>query len=315
MRQFLLHTVFILLSITLIAQDNLVPNYSFENQVACPTSGDQLVNTTNWYSGNTESPDYFNACQLVPATYGVPHTIHGYQSPKTGESFVGINVYGGLPTPKREYLQVELASSLKSDTDYLISFYISLANNSSIAISKLGLYFSAAAEIDTATGVFPRTPQLTTDSGTYFTDTLKWVKISTYYTAIGGERFITIGNFSTDSTTDTLQLNTLSTLSYYFIDDVSIIQSDSSSETANIFTPNEDGVNDDWIIRNLPKNSQIKIYDRWGILVGGVEGPEGIQGTFKWDGRTTSGERCKNGVYFYIITADKTRKGFIQLIR
>ena len=84
---------------------------------------------------------------------------------------------------------------------------------------------------------------------------------------------------------------------------------------ANIFTPNEDGINDEWIIRNLPKNSLIKIYDRWGVQVGGVEGPEGIQGTYKWDGRTTSGERCKNGVYFYVVTADKTRRGFIQLIR
>ena len=74
-------------------------------------------------------------------------------------------------------------------------------------------------------------------------------------------------------------------------------------------------MNDDWIIKNLPKNSQIKIYDRWGVQVGGVEGPEGIQGTYKWDGRTTSGERCKDGVYYYIITADKTRKGFIHLIR
>lgn len=315
MRYHFLYTFFSFLSITLVAQDNLVSNNSFETSVACPTLPDQLNATTEWYSGNKESPDYFNSCQLMPFTYGVPYTIYGYQLANTGEAFAGIHVYDGTSASKREYLQVEFSSSLKEDTDYLISFYVNLANSSSIAISSLGAYLSNTAVIDTAGGPFPYAPQISSDTGTFLSDTAQWVKISAYYTASGGERFITIGNFKSDLATDTIQLNTLPTLSYYFIDDVSIVQSDSSTATANIFTPNEDGINDEWIIRNLPKNSLIKIYDRWGVQVGGVEGPEGIQGTYKWDGRTTSGERCKNGVYFYVVTADKTRRGFIQLIR
>lgn len=316
MRHYFLYTVLLFFNITLVAQDNLVPNTSFENEVACPTVADQLSATTDWYSGNIESPDYFHTCQLLPGTYGIPNTLYGYQLARTGDAFAGIQVYNGTSSSKREYLQVELNSRLSADTDYLISFYVNLANNSSVAISRFGIYLSTMAEIDTTSGAFPHAPQLSTDSSTFYKDTAKWVKISAYYTASGGERFITIGNFNTALTTDTLQLNTLSTLSYYFIEDVSVIQSDSSSATANIFTPNDDGINDEWIIKNLPKNSQIKIYDRWGIQVGGVEsGAEGIQGTFKWDGYTTSGERCKEGVYFYVVTADKTRKGIIQLIR
>jgi len=315
MRHYLLFTFLSLLSITLVAQDNLVPNTSFENEISCPTVADQLDATTNWYSGNTESPDYFHTCQLVPGTYGIPNTIYGYQTARTGDAFTGIHVYGGVPASKREYLQVELNSGLSEDTDYLISFYVNLANSSSVAISRFGVYLSRNAEIDTTGGSFPFAPQIAADSNIFYNDTAKWTKISAYYTATGGERFITIGNFNSDLATDTLQINTLSTLSYYFIEDVSVIQSDSTSTTANVFTPNEDGMNDDWIIRNLPKNSLVKIYDRWGVQVGGMEGPEGIQGTFKWDGRTTSGERCKNGVYYYIITTDKVRKGFIQLIR
>ncbi|HRG38962.1 MAG TPA: gliding motility-associated C-terminal domain-containing protein [Bacteroidia bacterium] len=315
MRHYLLYTFFSFLSITLVAQDNLVPNTSFENEVACPTVADQLSATTNWYSGNAESPDYFHTCQLVTGTYGIPYTVYGYQLARTGEAFTGLHVYGGPPTSKREYLQVELSSDLSEGTDYLISFYVNLANSSSVAISRFGVYLSTNAQIDTAGGPFPFAPQLSTDSTIFYSDTAKWVKISAYYTATGGERFMTIGNFNSDLATDTLQINTLSTLSYYFIEDVSVIQSDSSSETPNIFTPNNDGINDDWVIRNLSKNSLIKIYDRWGIPVGGIEGPGGIEGTYKWDGRTTSGERCKEGVYFYIVTGEKNRKGFIYLMR
>jgi OOP family OmpA-OmpF porin len=315
MRHFFLYPFFIFFHLTLFAQDNLVPNYSFETYSACPTAADELTNTTNWYSCNKEFPDYFNACQLVPYTYGIPLTVHGYQHARTGDAFTGIFVYGNSPATRREYLQVQLTSALKEDTDYDITFYVSLANNATVAVRQLGAYLSLSAISDTTSGALPYTPQVMGAAGSFITDTAKWVKISGSFRANGGEKFITIGNFKDEASTDTLQLSTLPALSYYFIDDISITQSDSTSEPANVFTPNEDGVNDDWIIRNLPKNSQVKIYNRWGVMVGGVDTPEGIQGTFKWDGRTTSGERCINGVYYYVISTDKTRNGFIQLIR
>jgi OOP family OmpA-OmpF porin len=315
MRHFFLYTIFIFFQFTLSAQDNLVPNYSFETYSACPTSADQFNFVTNWYTCNKESPDYYNACQLIPYTYGIPLTNHGYQPARTGDAFAGIYVYGNLPATRREYMQVQLTSALKADTDYDIAFYVNLADNATIAISQLGVYLSNSAISDTTSGALPYAPQIVSATGSFLSDTAKWVKISGSFRATGGERFITIGNFKDELSTDTLQLSNLPALSYYFIDDISITQSDSTSEPANVFTPNEDGLNDDWIIRNLPKNSQVKIYNRWGVMVGGVDVPEGIQGTFKWDGRTTSGERCISGVYYYVITTDKTRNGFIQLIR
>ena len=321
MKHSILYIAFIFLHLTLTAQDNLVPNYSFENYSACPTSADLLSNATDWYSGNKESADYFNSCQLMPFTYGVPATLYGFQKARTGEAYIGMHVYGGIPAPKREYIQVQLNSAMSAGTDYILTFYANLANNSSVAISQLGAFISANAVIDTTSGQLPFIPNIESPSGVYLKDTTEWVKISGKYTASGGERFITIGNFKDELLTDTLQLSNLPVLSYYFIDDISVVQSDSTSEAPNVFTPNEDGLNDDWIIRNLPKNSQIKIYDRWGVMVGGIENPEGIQGTFKWDGRTTSGERCANGVYYYMVTTTDTNAtgkvthGFIHLIR
>ncbi|HSH66244.1 MAG TPA: gliding motility-associated C-terminal domain-containing protein [Bacteroidia bacterium] len=320
MKYYFLYTI-IFFHFTLIAQDNLVPNFSFENNSACPTGPDQLANTTDWYSCNAESPDYFNSCQLVPFSYGIPFTLNGYQQARTGQAFAGIHVFGETPSPRREYLQVKLNDVLKTDTDYKVTFYVNLANNSSVSITQLGAYFSTNAVSDTGSLPLPFTPQILSPAGNYLTDTASWIQISGTYTASGGEQFITIGNFKDDNTTDTLQLTNAPILSYYFIDDISVTQFDSSPEAPNVFTPNEDGMNDDWVIRNLPKNSQIKIYDRWGVIVGGVENPEGIQGTFKWDGRTSSGERCKNGVYYYMVTTtdtdatDTVQEGIIHLIR
>jgi gliding motility-associated-like protein len=82
---------------------------------------------------------------------------------------------------------------------------------------------------------------------------------------------------------------------------------------ANVFTPNDDNTNDVWEITNLPNNTQVHIYNRWGLEVAGTAKAKTI---FKWDGRTTSGIHCTEGTYYYIIsTEEKTFKGYLQLVR
>ncbi|HEX8515911.1 MAG TPA: gliding motility-associated C-terminal domain-containing protein [Bacteroidia bacterium] len=86
----------------------------------------------------------------------------------------------------------------------------------------------------------------------------------------------------------------------------------------NIFTPNDDGIND---FITSPKmygilEINIEIFDRWGMNVFSDSNNE-----LKWDGKTKSSSLCNAGVYFYIISyinycnKELTSKGFIQLIR
>jgi gliding motility-associated-like protein len=80
------------------------------------------------------------------------------------------------------------------------------------------------------------------------------------------------------------------------------------------FTPDGDQTNDTWILDNIdqiyPKNL-VSIYNRWGNKVFETD-----KQNRSWDGRTTSGELCVEGNYFYVIeTEEKTHKGFVQLIR
>jgi len=93
---------------------------------------------------------------------------------------------------------------------------------------------------------------------------------------------------------------------------------------ANVFTPNDDDVNDTWSINFSTVNSHIKnfkmsIYDRWGLLVYETN-PNVSTPKSKWDGHTNSGEECSGGVYFYIITFEKNEehillKGNLSLFR
>ncbi|WP_299991705.1 gliding motility-associated C-terminal domain-containing protein [uncultured Pontibacter sp.] len=66
----------------------------------------------------------------------------------------------------------------------------------------------------------------------------------------------------------------------------------------NGFTPNGDGINDTWVIRNLPEtfpNCRVTIYNRWGSPVFESKG----YGR-EWDG-TNNGKRLPDGTYYAII--------------
>jgi gliding motility-associated-like protein len=85
----------------------------------------------------------------------------------------------------------------------------------------------------------------------------------------------------------------------------------------NIFTPNDDDANDIFKIKSNGLNQlSCVIFNRWGTEIASFERVNGF-----WDGRTTSGLQCSDGVYMYFVhTVDmrnKSRdfKGTVTLIR
>ncbi|MFT5822298.1 MAG: gliding motility-associated-like protein [Crocinitomix sp.] len=87
----------------------------------------------------------------------------------------------------------------------------------------------------------------------------------------------------------------------------------------NIFTPNGDGINDEFTFEF--KSASIAefncvIVNRWGVQVGEFNAI-----TDGWDGMDMNGDPCKDGVYFYVYTglSDNSTKvegqGTIQIVR
>lgn len=90
----------------------------------------------------------------------------------------------------------------------------------------------------------------------------------------------------------------------------------------NIFTPNQDGVNDVWQF-NLGIGNTLKslhIYNRWGNIVHLANNVSNVS-FIKWDGYTTSGEPCNQGVYYYTLEVNTSQSkvvkinGYISLMR
>jgi gliding motility-associated-like protein len=84
-------------------------------------------------------------------------------------------------------------------------------------------------------------------------------------------------------------------------------------EVPNIFSPNNDGINDQFGIIsdvNLSDCLSITVYDRWGTAIFSSE-----DNNFSWDGTTASGLAAVPGTYFYIIVFDNIEyNGYITLV-
>jgi gliding motility-associated-like protein len=86
----------------------------------------------------------------------------------------------------------------------------------------------------------------------------------------------------------------------------------------NVFTPNEDGVNDAFTIDvKGASNYSVSIFNRWGNQVYNWQKANPIP----WNGRTPSGQECSEGVYYYTITgilengAAFQKQGTVHLLR
>lgn len=136
---------------------------------------------------------------------------------------------GASPNPFREYLSVELNDILEAGKSYCIRFYVSLADtNIKYAMSGFQLCFSGDTLTNSnpaiVSNLFNHTPQLSNAWDNVITDTLNWTLLEWQYQAQGNEHFITIGNFKPDSLSNLVVVNSIGhNSSYYYIDDVSII--------------------------------------------------------------------------------------------
>ncbi len=211
-------------------QTNLVPNFSFENYTICPDGSVGIETATGWVSPNAYSPDYYNSCANLSNPYsGVPNNGYGFQNPKTGVGYGGIYLPVNAGNDIREYIQVELTDPLTNGVEYIITFYVSLADSSNFSVNSLGAFLSNTPISSTNNLVFSVTPQVVNDPIVNpLTNKNIWQEVSDTITAMGGEKYMTIGNFQFDSNADTTSVTggggSPSYASYYFIDDVSVTE-------------------------------------------------------------------------------------------
>lgn len=188
---------------------NIVPNGSFENYRKKTGSIKQAI---PWQQ--IASVDYYQE--------PISNDTSSQKGGRTG------NCYAGLRFQKKykEFLQVKLAEPLHRGTTYEFEMYIRLAFWSNASLKSFGALFSKIGYKSKNDVVKSALIDSVSKKGS-FINGYRWFKISGKYLADGGEKYVTIGNFSPNVKKDMVRMNVFKfgfKEAYYFIDDISMVK-------------------------------------------------------------------------------------------
>lgn len=245
-RFYILYIVTFVILFSSVYSQNLVPNGSFEIFTQCPANGDKIYYATEWFQptkypggyniNQSSSTDYYNSCAGNSPYTSIPKNFWGYQNTANGNAYIGM-VYFHIAGNYREYAEVKLTENLVAGRKYHLNYYISLIDGSKYATNQFDAYFSQDSLIDTSWHErINLVPQVINTNQTIVSDTMNWTQISESYIAVGGENFLTLGNFHHQTLTDTIHVNPSiqsDYFAYYYIDNVSLVED--SSTGINVF--------------------------------------------------------------------------------
>ncbi len=223
----------VFVSLQVVCGQNLVINSSFEERTRCPnnfSASSRDFNLPGWKSANTGTPDYFNQCSWGDCD--VPFNWAGESNAHSGVAYAGVYVWSrpnSKPRSYREYIQGELQKPLGKDKRYRIEFYFKLASYSVYSADRIGLLLSDSSVFIRNDQVINQEPHLSWIRNEPITSGA-WELATFEYRATGGERFVIIGNFYDNLTTQFASLEIrkgkspmLNGSAYFYIDDVSVI--------------------------------------------------------------------------------------------
>jgi OOP family OmpA-OmpF porin len=233
----------VLLFIPFAKAQNLIPDSSFERNKYIPTEFSAINSSYYWNMPTQGTTDLFCDCekkQKKISLVGVPDNPMGSQSPHSGTCYAGMFAFSH--GDYREYLQTPLVKPLEKGKTYAFSIHISLADYSRASIDQLGVCFLLSKVSYKSTNVITDLkPVYLKINKVGVTD---WHHITVTYKANGRESYLLLGSFKVNKVTKTrnkapkeikTRINQKTERdAYYFIDDVSLVETSAVEETKDI---------------------------------------------------------------------------------
>lgn len=208
MARWVIFIVFVFVrSIPLSAQDNLVPNGSFDDSVKCG----MLSTIAHWFVPQNNPVDFNNLCPYIDWWRFIRDKKTGINGSQCGfvetfySGFADDNIYSG-----RLYLAVKLVRPLIAGKQYYFEMYLrsvdTFPNKKLVnTIFTNGQDISFTRDLPLFDFILPRNYlQLKPVAVTPIYADYEWHKFSHCFTADGSERYLIIGNFRNDANTETI---------------------------------------------------------------------------------------------------------------
>jgi OOP family OmpA-OmpF porin len=178
-----------------------------------------------WISPDANTPDYYNQFRKLK---NVPDNLSNEYNEIY--NYVGIILYHKQTGYYSEYITGELNSQLSPNQKYCLKIRIRLSQNSGYNIDRVGVLFSKnVPSIPNTTEKQHDLPQILFNEILDNRDT--WITHHALYTAIGDEKYITLGRFSSLSETTINKTNPINQSegeynqsAYYIIDKIELLK-------------------------------------------------------------------------------------------
>ncbi len=333
--------IFIFLFSINVDGQNLVRNPSFENYTICPNSPQDIGYADYWSEFSLGIPDYFNFC--APSCHstscpGIPGNFSGDCFPYDGQAYAGvimmyfIMAMSGPPffaSGVHSILGVNLTNQLIPNHKYFVSAYVHRGTGITgtggtggpFPLSSVGACNNFGFRFFTSQ--HDQNNPVPIDNFAHIRDTsiiqdTAWHKVVGSFIADSAYNYLAMGNFFSDSLTDTLNLKNYVNQPgdinavYYYVDYVCVSE-DSLWQATTGLRPDElkeefsiypNPASNHLRIENIKLNSTITIFNFLGEKLKQMQS-EG----FSLD---IDIEKFKPGIYFIQTSYGLTRK-FIKL--
>jgi len=228
-----------ILTVVLLKAQNLIVNGNFDIYLRCPKSYNHYRSNIRellpgWNTVNKSTPDFFHRCSQN-TDVGVPQNFAGSIEPHEGDGYIGLILRADKETypyspAYSEHITGTLEFPLEKGKTYCLKMYYSLAQNSGITTNSTGVYFSTEKpEFSENDNIYPFQPQIIMHHDSVLNSSAGWHLLSASYTAQGGEKFITIGNYVSTAKSLAIPhkpevLNDTRFFAYYYVDNVSLVE-------------------------------------------------------------------------------------------
>jgi outer membrane protein OmpA-like peptidoglycan-associated protein len=207
--------------------ENLLSNGGFESTDGKVKKLAGIESANGWTSPTGVRADIFTPSKV--AEINTPENVYGKEAAKEGSNYAGIVAYSFGDKVPRSYLMTRFDAPLKKGMKYCVQFHVSLAEASKYSANNIGANISKKPfATDTKTAIIDKT-HIVHYNNKVFNATYNWEKVCGVYEAEGGEKYITIGNFSmndkmkyeTNKKPKDMKVTQV-VAAYYYIDDISV---------------------------------------------------------------------------------------------
>ena len=232
--------------------ENLVPNGSFESIGKKPKRLGKIESATGWVSPTGVRADLFVDTKIEEIS--VPDNIYGRETAHEGENYAGLTGFSYNNKVPRSYMMTKLESPMKKGMTYCVKMYVSLSEASKYASNNVGVHFSKKALGTDAKVSMILEPSVVHRENDYETMSARfdWTEVCGVYVAKGGEKYIALGNFSSnedtryermkkDNGTKDIKVQQV-VAAYYYVDDVSVYLLDQDKGETCDCASGEEGV-------------------------------------------------------------------------